>query len=214
MPKLWRARAAQDETEARQVRTLAASRPAPGDWQQRARMIVRSWDGLRTGAIASELGCHVQTVRERLPRCNAEGLDGLGDRRGGGRKRRLTEQERSQLIALVSTDPPGRLVTDGSGTLVAAEALAPAHWTLNALTAAAHAAGIRVARSQVRRSFVAEGVRWRQGTHATRRVGARQPRSWATSTDPAFAPQGRRSSRSPPRRPRRRRCSVSTSSAP
>jgi transposase len=48
----------------------------------RARMIARSWDGLRTTAIAAELGCHPQTVRERLARFNAVGIDGRG--RSGG----------------------------------------------------------------------------------------------------------------------------------
>jgi transposase len=187
MPKLLHARVAKDEAEERQIRKLAGSRHAPGDWIRRARLIVRSSDGLRTAAIAAELGCHVQTVRERLARFNAEGLDGLGDRPGSGRKRRLTERERSQLSALVGTDPPGRLVTDATGTLVAADEAAAAHWTLNALTTAAQAAGIRLARSQVRRILLAEGVRWRQ------------PRSWATSPDPEFVPKGPRSSRSPPR---------------
>lgn len=45
-----------------------------------------SWEGRRTAAIAAELGCHPQTVRERFARFNAEGLDGLGDRPGQGRK--------------------------------------------------------------------------------------------------------------------------------
>ena len=202
MPKLLHARAAQDEAEERQVRKLAASRHAPGDGHQRAQMIVRSWDGLRTSVIAAELGCHIQTVRERLTRFNAAGLDGLGDRPGGGRKRRLTEGERSQIIALVGKEPPGRLVTDEAGTLVAADEAAAAQWTLNALTEAARQAGIQVARSQVRRIFVAEGVRWRQ------------PRSWATSTDPEFSPKGNGSSRSTRRRPRRRPFSASTNSAP
>jgi transposase len=201
MPKLLRARATKDDTEARQIRKLAASRHAPGDWSRRARMIVSSWEGKRTTAIASELGCHVQTVRERLVRFNAEGVDGLGDRPGGGRKRRLTESERSRIIALVGKDPPGRLVTDETGTLVAADETAASHWTLNALTAAARQAGIQVARSQVRRILLADRVRWRQ------------PRSWATSTDPEFSPKGPRSSRSTrsplPRRP----SSVSTNSA-
>jgi transposase len=202
MPKLLRARAATDEAEERQVRKLAASRHAPGDWRRRARMIVLSWEGKRTAAIAAALECHQQTVRERLARFNAEGLDGLGDRPGGGRKRRLTEGERSQIIALVGKDPPGRLVTDASGTLVAADEAAAAHWTLNALTTVVQEAGIQVARSQVRRIVLAEGVRWRQ------------PRSWATSTDPEFSPKGNRSSRSTPSRPRRRPSIVSTNSAP
>ena len=52
-------------------------------------------------------------------------------------------------------------------------------WTLDALTAAARAAGIDIARSQVRRILLAEGVRWRR------------PRSWATSADPEFGPTER-----------------------
>jgi transposase len=202
MPKLLRARAAHDATEDRGLRKLAASRHAPGDWIQRARIIVRSWAGLRTTAIAAELGCHPQTVRERIARFNAEGLDGLGDRAGAGRKPRLTEAERSRLIALVAEPPPGRLVRQADAALTAADATQAAHWTLDSLTATAQARGIRVARSQVRRILRAERVRWRQ------------PRAWATSTDPEFAPKGRRSSRSTPRRHPTPPSSVSTSSAP
>jgi transposase len=202
MPKLLYARPAHDATEERQLRKLVASRHGPADWIRRARMIVRSWDGLRTTAIAAELACHPQTVRERVARFNAEGLDGLGDRSGNGRKRRLTETERSRIIALVATAPPGRLTRDSGGALTAVDEQGAAHWTLNALTATARAAGIRVARSQVRRILLAEGVRWRR------------PRSWATSTDPDFVPKERRSSRSTPTRRRGRPSSVLTSLGP
>jgi DNA-directed RNA polymerase specialized sigma24 family protein len=71
MPKLLRARAPQDTAEEQKVRKLANSRHAPAEWIMRARMIARSWDGLRTGAIAKELGCHPQTVRERFHRYRA-----------------------------------------------------------------------------------------------------------------------------------------------
>src|SRR5215213_5733915 len=110
MPRLLHARAPQDAAEEQKVRKLANSRHAPADWIMRARMIVRSWDGLRTKTIAEELGCHPQTVRERFHRFNAQGIDGLGDLPGAGRKPRITEAERSRIIALVPTDPPGRLV--------------------------------------------------------------------------------------------------------
>ena len=189
MPKLLRARPPQDEAEVSRVQKLAGSRHAPGDWIRRARMIVRSWDGRRTAAIATELGCHPQAVRERLVRFNAEGLDGLGDRPGAGRKPRLTEAERRAVIALVATPPPGRLLRDGGGDLSAQDEERAAHWTLDALAAAAQERGIRVGRSQVRRIFLAERVRWRP------------PRRWATSTDPDFSPKGRRSSRSTPAHP-------------
>ena len=96
-----------------------------------------------------------------------------------GRKPRIGQAQRSQLIALVAGPPPGRLIRDDTGELTAADPAGPAVWTLDALTAAARAAGIAIARSQVRRILLAEGVRWRR------------PRSWAASADPEFVPKER-----------------------
>jgi transposase len=199
MPKLLHARPPQDAAEARQVRKLAGSRHAPGDWIQRAQMIVRSWDGLRTTQIAAELGCHAATVREKLTRFNAEGLEGLGDRPGGGRKPRLTEAERSAVIALVASPPPGRLVTSADGTLAPAGAQGgdASEWSLDALAAAAQTQGIQIGRRQIRRLVRREGGRWRR------------PHPWGTSTAKDFAPKGRRSSPATPTRRRSRRRSVS-----
>src|SRR5919199_6801631 len=102
MPKLLFARAPHDEKEERQIRKLAGSRHAPADWIVRAKMIVGSWEGKRTTVIAQELGCHPQTVRERIIRFNAEGVDGLGDRPGAGRKPRLSQTDTSRIVALVA----------------------------------------------------------------------------------------------------------------
>ena len=195
MPKLLHARPPQDAAEERQVRRLAASRHAPADWIARAQMIVRSWDGRRTTQIAAELSCRPATVREKITRFNAQGLEGLGDRPGGGRKPRLTEAERSAIIALVATVPPGRLVTQADGTLAPAGPAGgdASEWSLDALTVAARAKGIQVGRSQIRRILGREGVRWRR-TH-----------SWSRPRGADFAPKGRRSSpATPPRRPARR----------
>ena len=109
MPKILRTRVAQDEQEERQVRKLAASRHGPADWIIHARMVVLSWEGKRVETIAKELQCSAQTVRRRLHRFAAEGIEGLGDRPRSGRPSRLTEGERSKLIALVRQAPPGRL---------------------------------------------------------------------------------------------------------
>jgi hypothetical protein len=68
---------------------------------------------------AGDLGCHPKTVRKRLHRFNALGIDGLGARPGSGRKPRLTEEERSRIIALVAKDPPGKLLTGPGGGLPA-----------------------------------------------------------------------------------------------
>ena len=194
MPKLLVARSPQDTVEERQVCKLAGSRHAPADWIRRAKMITLSWQGLRTSAIAASLSCHQQTVRERLLAFNARGIDGLGDRPGAGRKRRITEPERSTLVALVALLPPGRLVLQPDGSLGPqdeAREEEPAHWTLDALTEAAQQHGIQIKRSQVRRILLSEGVPWRQ-TH-----------SWAKSTDRNFGPKGPPSSRSIPTRPGR-----------
>jgi transposase len=198
MPKLLFARSPLDEKEDRQIRKLAGSRHAPGDWIRRARMIVGSWEGKRTTVIAQELGCHPQTVRERIIRFNAEGVDGLGDRPGPGRKPRLTEQERGRIIALAQSDPPGKPVRMGD-EFQAAEPEKEAQWSLDALTGAAHEKGIQVERSQIRRILLKEGVRWRH------------PRSWAESTDPEFVPKEPGSSASTPSHRRERRSSASTS---
>ncbi|MFI6309699.1 helix-turn-helix domain-containing protein [Nocardia fusca] len=171
------------------IRKLARSRHAPGDWIRRARMITASWDAKSTAAIAQEVGCHPQTVRERLRRFNTHGLEGLGDRPGLGRKPRLTETERNRIVALVATTPPGRLTRGSDGTLEAEQDGAPSSWTLDSLTATLRAEGIVVGRSQVRRILVAEGIR------------CRRPRSWMTSKDPHSgrtttpAPRGRRQAR-------------------
>ena len=189
MPKLLYARAARDAEEERQLRKLAGARHAPGDWIVRARIVVSSWDGMPVPAIAERLGCHPETVRRRLHRFNAEGIDGLGDRPGPGRRPRITQAERSAIIALVKTTPPGKADWAG-GELAAADPGQPAVWTLNTLTDAARAAGIDVHRSQVRRILRAEGVRWRR------------PRSWTSSRDPEFAAKEPGSSGSTPRRRR------------
>jgi transposase len=204
MPKLLAARPPLDTVEERYVRQLARSHHAPADWVLHARMIVRSWDGLRTAAIAEELDCHPQTVRERFHAFNACGLDGLGMKPGSGRKPRLTEAERSAVIALVASPPPGRLVTYSDGTLAPAGSQGGevSDWSLDALAAAAQAQGIQIGRSQVRRILRKEGVRWRR-THA-----------WGTSTAKDFAPKGRRSSPATPTRLRAQRPAASMSSVP
>jgi transposase len=177
VPVLLFARPPVDPAEEHTIRKLAGARHAPGDWIRRARMIAHSWDGLRTTQIAERLGCHPQTVRERLHRFNAAGVDGLGDRPGPGRPRRLTEHDRGRIIALARSQPPGRLHQGGEGLLAPDQPEAPAQWTLDALAERAQAEGIQVARSQVRRILRAEGVRWRP------------TRSWTTSADPDFAPK-------------------------
>jgi len=195
------ARAAVDDDERTRVEKLATARHAPKDWVMRAQVVVSSWEGWAVPQIAERVGCSARTARSWIHRFNAEGLTGLGDRSRPGRPRRLSEDERSRIVALVKTMPPGRLRYDpGAEALVQAdETSTAAVWTLDALTEAANAQGIQVARSQVRRILLADGARWRQ------------VRSWAVSKDPDFVPKGQPSSSSTPARPKTRRLSASTS---
>jgi hypothetical protein len=90
-----------------------------------------------------------------------------------GRKRRITEAQRSAIIV-----PPGRLVRDGAGELSADDEGGPAEWTLDTLTQAAREAGIGVGRSQVRRILRAEKVRWcRTCTRAASRANSGSPQA-------------------------------------
>lgn len=190
MPKLLSARPAADEQEEAAIRKLAGSRNAPAVLVARAKTILMSWAGARTSVIAARLGCHMQTARERLQRFNDEGVEGLFDRPGAGRKRRISEVQRGRIIALARSDPPGRPQRSAGGDLHTADEHGPAQWTLDSLVEAAQAEGIQVQRSQVRRILMAEKVRWRH-TH-----------SWAHSSDPEFAPKGLRSSSATPTRRR------------
>ena len=200
MPKILRARAAQDEREERQVRKLAVSRHGPADWIVHARMVVRSWDGERVEEIAQDLHCSAQTVRRRLHRFETEGINGLGDLPKAGRPRRLTATDDSKLIALARQTPPGRLARRADGSLEAEDEQEAAQWSLDALAQAAKEAGIAVKRSQIRTILLREGVRWRH-TH-----------SWSTPRDKDFVPKGRRSSPTTPSRPKGRRPSAPTNS--
>ena len=200
MPKHVYAQPPQDEGEERTVRKLAQSYHAQADWKFHAQMVVESWAGKTPNEIASKLNCHPQTVRIHLGRFNAEGISGLGMRTGSGRKPRLTEQERSKILGLIKEPPPGRLERYADGTLKARDEQGSAQWSLDALTQAAKAKGIQVKRSQIRRIYVREGVRWRR-TH-----------SWGDSDDKDFAPKEQRSSPTTPRRQRDRRPSLPPSS--
>jgi transposase len=195
-----RARLSRDENEERVVRRLSRARTAPSALVLRARMVDLSWSGQRVPAIADELRCSPKTVRRWLHRFNRLGLDGLEDLGGQGRKRRITEAERSRIISLVKQSPPGRLTVQADGELEAEDESGPPEWTLDALAAEARQLGIDIGRSQVRRILLAEGVRWRR------------TRSWTRSKDADFEGKGRGSSSSTPARPKARRSSAPTSS--
>lgn len=152
-----RARPSRDENEQRVVRRLSRARKAPRDLALRARMVELSWRSQRMPAIADELRCSPKTVCRWLHRFNRLGLQGLEDLGGQGRKRRITEAERSRIIGLVMQSPPGRPAVQADGELAAAAECGPPEWALHALAAEARRLGIEAGRSQVRRILLAGG---------------------------------------------------------
>src|SRR5215469_14600475 len=99
MPTHLTARPPLDAREEHQVRQLAHRSHAPADWIFHATIVAWSWDGRRPRHSAEELGCHPQTVRERVQAFNDRGLDGLEIKPGSGRRSRLTQLERSTILA-------------------------------------------------------------------------------------------------------------------
>lgn len=170
MPKILRARPATSSTEESQLRKLASSKRSPAEQVLRARTIVQSWDGANTVTIASRLGCHPQTVRARISRFNADGLQSVVQPDSGGRKPRLTETERLALVAMVEharvTDQntthhgPGTNGTASPDDVNGSGARRSAPLTLDALVREAHDRGIEVQRSQLRRILLASGFQW------------------------------------------------------
>jgi transposase len=184
-----------DDGEARKIRRLAGARHAPADWIERAQIVALSWDGLGVAAIAAQVGCHENAVRRWLHRFNAADIDGLGNQPGAGRRRRITEAERSAIIALARSVPPGRLLRDGAGELSAEREDGPAQWILDTLSEVARDAGIGVVgRSQVRRILLAEKVRWRRtrswaACGRIRSLPPKEPRSWSSIPPRRRAPR-------------------------
>jgi transposase len=189
MPKLLRARPASDDAEEQLVRRMAAARTASFDTVLRSRIIVLSWDGLSTAAIAAELRCHPKTVRERISRFNDDGVASLTERPKVGRKPRLTGADRQRLITLasfpiepgdVSLDPAyarAEVAVDGWSARQRPWAITVARWTLDHLVMVAREHGIHVGRSHLRRILREAGFRWERGGYWVAPAGPASGRS-------------------------------------
>ncbi len=171
------------EEQAR-IDKLAHSRTAPARQVERARIIRHASQGHSAPRIAQLVGAEVETVRRWIHRFNAEGLNGLEDRRRAGRPATYTAEQVATVIATALTAPR---------TL----GLPFATWTLDRLAAYLHEhSGIAMKRSRIDEILLREGLRWRK--HETW-FGAR--------VDPEFAEKRGRSR--PSTRPRLRAVSSS-----
>ena len=157
------------------VRRLAHSHTAPAQRVQRAQIIWRASCGESAVAIAARVGLDGETVRKRIRRFNAEGLEALKDRYRSGRPPTYSAEQTATVIATALTKPE---------TL----GLPFAAWTLDRLAAYLHEhKGIAMQRSRIDEILLHEGLRWRK--HET----------WfGERVDPAFAEKRGRSKRSIP----------------
>jgi transposase len=161
------------------VANLARSHSAPAQRVQRAQIIWRASRGETASAIAARVGLDGETVRKRIRRFNAEGLEALKDRPRSGRRPTYTAEQTATVIATALTKPE---------TL----GLPFVAWTLDRLAAYLYEEkGIAMQRSRIDEILRHEGLRWRK--HET----------WfGERVDPAFAEKRGSSKRSPPRHPR------------
>src|ERR671926_1415802 len=158
---------------------LAHSRTAPARQVERARIIHYASQGRSAPHIAHLIVPKADPVRRWIHRFNAEGLNGLEDRRRAGRPATYTAEQVATVIATALTAPR---------TL----GLPFATWTLDRLAAYLHEhSGIAMKRSRIDEILRREGLRWRK--HET----------WfGERVDPEFAEKRGRSRPSTRPRPR------------
>jgi transposase len=88
----------------RQVR-LAAGKTRDARAARRMLAIALVLEGVDRKTAAESCGMDRQTLRDWVHRYNAEGLSGLANRRSGGRRSRLSAEQKAALVAWVETGP-------------------------------------------------------------------------------------------------------------
>ena len=93
-----------EDMTAQDLRT-AAGRVKDGKVARRLLAIALVLEGASRKSAAESCGMDRQTLRDWVHRYNAEGIDGLANRGGGGVKPRLTPDQMAQLAAWVEAGP-------------------------------------------------------------------------------------------------------------
>ena len=177
-----RPRAPSDE-EREELGRMARSRTLGAGRVRRARIVLHALEGLRAPEIGARMGLCGATVRHRLKRFNARGLDGLAEDVRTGRPPTYSAEQRSAVIDTAPTRP-------------ADLGLPFASWTLDRLAAHLGGRGIAMRRSRISEIFIREGLKWRH------EAGSRRDPGFGERVDPDFArKRGRSSSSTRPRRP-------------
>ena len=154
-------------TDAECRRLEAGRRSADAFVLRRCQILLASARGERAPAIARQLGCDDQTVREAIHAFNARGLAALtpGSRRAKTIHRPFSPEAAERLRALLHRSP--RTFAKPTGL-----------WTLELAAEVSFAQGLtaeRVSGETVRATLRRPGVRWRRA------------KRWITSPDPEYA---------------------------
>ncbi|MBX3085393.1 MAG: helix-turn-helix domain-containing protein [Anaerolineae bacterium] len=149
MPKIISIRALSEE-EAQVIEKLSRSRTAAKREVDRAMMIKLRAEGLRPGQIGQRLGYQPDSVTRWVKRFNTQGVSGLQEVAGRGRKANYSQQVRGAMVALAKTRP------EQVGQPFSC-------WSIRLLVDYLHTVkGIPVSRAQLARILEAEGVVWYQ----------------------------------------------------
>ena len=154
-------------TDAERERVEAGLRSSDAFTLRRCQILLASARGERAPAIARQLGCDDQTVREAIHAFAANGLGALrpGSRRAKTIHRAFDAAGAERLRALLHQSP--RAFGQPTGL-----------WTLELAAAVSVAQGLtpgRVSGETIRATLRRLGVRWRRAKH------------WITSPDPEYA---------------------------
>lgn len=116
----------------------------------RARIILLRQQGEQTKRIAAVIGCESDKVARWVHRFNEQGIAGLYDREGRGRRESYTERERSVMVASAKTAPQQLGQPFG-------------YWSLPRLAEYLRIEkGIGISRAHLGRILEAEGLVWYQ----------------------------------------------------
>jgi transposase len=138
------------EEEHQAIERLVHARSTPIGKLKRAQIIWLASQGYRTPAIAQQLEVSEKMGRNRLHRFNEQGLAGLEEAPRSGRPMTYTPEEVSSIIQTALSKP---LAVGEDYTM----------WTLDRLVEHLHRVkGIRMQRSRISETFIAEGLSWRQ----------------------------------------------------
>lgn len=93
-----------DDFEGSALRDLA-KRSRDATQSRRLIALAEIYDGRRRSEAARLAGVGLQIIRDWVLRFNAEGPDGLIDRKAPGPRRKLTDDQRAALAEIVETEP-------------------------------------------------------------------------------------------------------------